>query len=148
MKGFTHFTLAALATYASAASVNLNKRESPLSVVLSASGNTEVKVAVTNNGNRTLNLLSKGTFLDEENPVEKVSVFSTSGSKFSSHVFVFPPSRSLKRGASSRCFECQKDRSTPARLKDRVLKHRLIVRWPTCMLTSCSCESRVRGHQD
>jgi deuterolysin len=82
MKGFTQFTLAALATYVSAVSVDLNKRESPLSVVLSAAGNTEVKVAVTNNGDKTLNLLSKGTFLDEENPVEKVSVFSTSGSKF------------------------------------------------------------------
>jgi deuterolysin len=81
MKGFTQFTLAAFATYVGAASVALNKRESPLSVVLSASGNTEVKVAVTNNGDKTLNLLSKGTFLDEENPVEKVSVFSTSGSK-------------------------------------------------------------------
>ena len=81
MKGFTQLTLAALATYVSAASVDLNKRESPLSVVLSPSGNTEVKVAVTNNGEKSLNLLSKGTFLDEENPVEKVSVFSTSGSK-------------------------------------------------------------------
>jgi deuterolysin len=89
MKGIIKFTLVALATYASAASVNLNKRESPLGVILSASGNTEVKVAVTNNGNKTLNLLSKGTFLDEENPVEKVSVFSTSGSKFIVHVFSF-----------------------------------------------------------
>ena len=82
MKGVTQFTLAALATYVSAASVDLNKRASPLDVVITASGNTEVKVAVTNNGDKTLNLLSKGTFLDEENPVEKVSVFSTSGGKF------------------------------------------------------------------
>lgn len=80
MKSFTQFTLAALAASANAVSVNLNKRESPLSIDLAASGNTEVKVAVTNNGNKTLNLLSKGTFLDEVNPVEKVSVFSNSGS--------------------------------------------------------------------
>jgi deuterolysin len=82
MKGFTQFTLAALAASVSAVSVNLNKRESPLSIVLSKSGNTEVNVAVTNNGVKTLNLLSKGTFLDEVNPVEKVSVFSSGGSKF------------------------------------------------------------------
>ncbi|KAF2643975.1 hypothetical protein P280DRAFT_514950 [Massarina eburnea CBS 473.64] len=80
MKGFTQLSLAALVTFASAFSVNLNKRESPLSIELSSSGNTEVKVAITNNGNRTLNFLSKGTFLDEENPVEKVSVFSNGGS--------------------------------------------------------------------
>lgn len=83
MKGFTQFTLAALVAYSSAVSVDLNKRDSPLNIVLKASGNTEVKVAVTNQGNRTLNLLSKGTFLDEANPVEKVSVFSNKGSKFS-----------------------------------------------------------------
>jgi deuterolysin len=87
MKGITQLSLAALAAYASAISVDLNKRESPLSVVLSASGNTEVKVTVTNNGDKTLNLLSKGTFLDEVNPVEKVSVYSTSGSKFILHRF-------------------------------------------------------------
>lgn len=82
MKSFTHFTLAALVASATAYSVNLKKRESPLSIVLTKSGNTEVKVAVTNNGNKTLNLLSKGTFLDEVSPVEKVSVFSNSGSEY------------------------------------------------------------------
>ena len=82
MKGFTHFTLAALAALADAFSVNLDKRESPLSIVLSKSGNTEVKMAVTNNGDKSLNLLSLGTFLDEVNPVERVSVYSNSGGKF------------------------------------------------------------------
>lgn len=75
-------SVAALASLASAASVDLNKRDSPLSVALTASGNSEVKVAVTNNGDKTLNLLSKGTFLDEVNPVEKVNVYSSGGSKF------------------------------------------------------------------
>ena len=82
MKGFTGLTLAALAAYASATAININKRESPLKVVLSASGNTEVKVAVTNNGDKALNLLSKGTFLDEANPVEKVTVYSGSKSLY------------------------------------------------------------------
>jgi archaellum component FlaF (FlaF/FlaG flagellin family) len=81
MKGFTQLSLAALAAYASATAIN--KRESPLSVVLTTSGNSEVKVAVTNNGDKTLNLLSKGTFLDEVNPVEKVSMYSAGGSKCS-----------------------------------------------------------------
>ncbi|KAF2648793.1 hypothetical protein K491DRAFT_722262 [Lophiostoma macrostomum CBS 122681] len=80
MKAFTQFSLAALATYATATVVNVNKRETPLSVELTASGNTEVTVAVTNNGEKTLNLLSKGTFLDEANPVEKVTIYSAGGS--------------------------------------------------------------------
>lgn len=81
MKGFAQLSLAVLASYASATAVNVNKRDSPLSVVLSAAGNSEVKVAVTNNGDKALNLLSKGTFLDEANPVEKVTMYSAGGSK-------------------------------------------------------------------
>jgi hypothetical protein len=87
MKVFAQLSLAALASYASATAVNVNKRDSPLSVVLTASGNSEVKVAVTNNGDTALNLLSKGTFLDEVNPVEKVTMYSTGGSKsMTSHI--------------------------------------------------------------
>lgn len=82
MKAFTQFSLAALAAVTYAVSVDLEKRESPLKVVLSASGNTEVKVTVTNNGDQTLNLLRKGTFLDEDSPVEKVSIYSTGGGEF------------------------------------------------------------------
>lgn len=81
MKAFTSLSIAALAASVNALSVDLNKRESPLSVALTAAGNSEVKVAVTNNEDATLNLLSKGTFLDEVNPVEKVSMYSTGGSK-------------------------------------------------------------------
>lgn len=84
MKVFSQLTVAALASYATAASVDVNKRETPLSVKLAASGNSEVKVTLTNNGEKTLNLLSKGTFLDEENPVEKVTMYSAGGSK--SHI--------------------------------------------------------------
>lgn len=81
MKGFIQLSLATLAAYASATAVNINKRDSPLSVALTASGNSEVKIAVTNNGDKAINLLSKGTFLDEVNPVEKVTMYSAGGSK-------------------------------------------------------------------
>jgi deuterolysin len=79
MKGFAQLSLAAMVSYASATAININKRASPLSVVLTASGNSEVKVAVTNNGEEALNLLSTGTFLDEVNPVEKVAMYAAGG---------------------------------------------------------------------
>jgi hypothetical protein len=82
MKTFAQLSVAALASYATAASVDVNKRETPLSVQLTATGNSEVKIAVTNNGDKTLNLLSKGTFLDEKTPVEKVSIYSAGGSMY------------------------------------------------------------------
>jgi len=87
MKVFSRLTVAALASYATAASVDVFKRETPLKVELSAAGNSQVKVVVTNNGDKALNLLSKGTFLDEENPIEKVTMYANKGSKssFQSH---------------------------------------------------------------
>ena len=81
MKAFTQLSLAALATFATASVVNVNKRETPLSVELTASGNSEVTIAVTNSGEKAINLLSKGTFIDEVNPVEKVTMYSAGGSK-------------------------------------------------------------------
>jgi len=83
MKVFSQLTVAALASYATAASVDVFKRETPLKVELSAAGNSQVKVVVTNNGDKALNLLSKGTFLDEENPIEKVTMYANKGSKSS-----------------------------------------------------------------
>ncbi|KAF2851755.1 hypothetical protein T440DRAFT_374527, partial [Plenodomus tracheiphilus IPT5] len=80
MKFASQLLVAALASYATAASVDVNKRETPLSVELSATGNSEVKVKVTNTGAKAVNLLSKGTLLDEELPVEKVSIYSAGGS--------------------------------------------------------------------
>ena len=74
-------SVAALAAVASAASVDVNKRDTPLSIRLESVGNSEVKIAVTNNGEKALNLLSKGTFLDEVAPVEKVQVYSAAGCK-------------------------------------------------------------------
>lgn len=81
MKGIAQFTLAALTACATATVINVNKRETPLSVELTASGNTEVKLAVTNTGDKAINLLSKGTIFDEVHPVEKVQIYSADGSK-------------------------------------------------------------------
>ncbi|KAF2140763.1 uncharacterized protein K452DRAFT_288850 [Aplosporella prunicola CBS 121167] len=75
MKFFTKLSLAALVSLASSASLNLNKRESPLDVKLEMVGNTAVKATVTNNGATDLNLLKKGTFMDSA-PVEKVEIYS------------------------------------------------------------------------
>ncbi|EAT81916.1 neutral protease [Parastagonospora nodorum] len=80
MKVSSQLAVAALASFATAASVDVHKRETPLSVKLAASGNSEVKVTLTNNGEKTLNLLSKGTFLDEQLPVEKVQMYAAGGS--------------------------------------------------------------------
>ncbi|KAF1945944.1 neutral protease 2-like protein [Clathrospora elynae] len=76
MKFTSQLAVAALASYATAASVDVNKRDTPLSVELTAAGNSQVKVTVKNNGAKALNLLSKGTFLDEQLPVEKVQMFA------------------------------------------------------------------------
>jgi deuterolysin len=85
MKVSSQLAVAALASIATAASVDVHKRETPLSVKLAASGNSEVKVTITNNGEKTLNLLGKGTFLDEQLPVEKVEMYSAGGSKSEFH---------------------------------------------------------------
>ena len=82
MRVSSQLLVAALASYATAASFNVFKRETPLAVKLTAAGNSEVKATVTNTGGKTVSLLKKGTFLDDEMPVEKVSVYSTEGGKF------------------------------------------------------------------
>jgi len=81
-------SVAALAAVASAASVDVNKRDTPLSIKLESVGNSEVKVAVTNNGEKALNLLSKGTFLDEVAPVEKVQLYKAVGCKFNPRSYI------------------------------------------------------------
>ncbi|KAF8462372.1 neutral protease 2-like protein [Kalaharituber pfeilii] len=65
--------LAFLSTFAAASP--LDKRVSPLEVVLKPAGsNAVVIVSVTNTGSKDLNVLNLGTFLSES-PVEKVDVF-------------------------------------------------------------------------
>ncbi|EEY16385.1 neutral protease [Verticillium alfalfae VaMs.102] len=67
--------LSALASLASAASVDLDKRDTPLEVKLENSGNSGVKAYLTNNGAEAVKLFTTGTFLDEK-AVEKVEVYS------------------------------------------------------------------------
>jgi deuterolysin len=77
MKFLTPIT--ALAALASAASVDVNKRATPLEVTLEKVGNTKVIAKVTNTGAKGLNLFNKGTILDSQ-PVEKLVVHSASKS--------------------------------------------------------------------
>lgn len=70
------FSVAALASLASAFSDALSKRDSPLSVALEVTGNTEVKAVITNTGSEDLKLFKTGTFLDDA-LVEKVEVFQS-----------------------------------------------------------------------
>jgi deuterolysin len=67
-------TIASLATIASAAVVDMAKRDSPLDVKLEMVGNTAVKAIITNTGDSDLKVFKTGTFLDDS-AVEKVEVF-------------------------------------------------------------------------
>ncbi|KAF2193005.1 neutral protease 2-like protein [Zopfia rhizophila CBS 207.26] len=67
-------SIAALATLASAVSVDLTKRETPLDVKLEMVGNTAVKASIKNTGTTDLKVFKTGTFLDDS-AVEKVEVF-------------------------------------------------------------------------
>ncbi|KAF2115652.1 neutral protease [Lophiotrema nucula] len=71
MKASIIATLTALAT---AAVVDLGKRDSPLDVKLEMVGNTAVKASITNTGAADLKVFKTGTFLDNS-AVEKVQVF-------------------------------------------------------------------------
>ncbi|KAL1796060.1 hypothetical protein ACET3X_006284 [Alternaria dauci] len=83
MKLFTNKLIAVLAflSYTIAASVNMLQTEGPLNVQLAASGDTVVKMTITNIGDTTLNLLSTGTLLDETLPVKRITLYSNSSSK-------------------------------------------------------------------
>lgn len=67
--------LAALVATASSTAIDLQKRDSPLSVSLTQVENSKVKVAVTNNDQSSYNLFLKGSFLDKA-PVDKLYVTS------------------------------------------------------------------------
>lgn len=67
--------VAALVATASSTAIDLQKRDSPLSVSLTHLEDNKVKVALTNNDQSSYNLFSKGTFLDKA-PVDKLSVTS------------------------------------------------------------------------
>jgi hypothetical protein len=65
--------VASLVSLVSAASVDLNKRDSPLNVKLEVTGTT-AKAVVTNTGSEDLKVFKTGSFLDDK-AVEKVQVF-------------------------------------------------------------------------
>ncbi|KAI1385582.1 Deuterolysin metalloprotease family-domain-containing protein [Hypoxylon trugodes] len=67
--------LSFLAALASAVSVDLTKRDSPLDVKLEMVGNTAVKASITNTGAIDVKVFKTGTFLDENTPTEKVEIF-------------------------------------------------------------------------
>lgn len=72
MKFFATVTL--LASAASAAVLDVTKRDVPLAVTLEKTGNTQVKATVVNNGKEAIKVFKTGTFLDSA-AVEKVDVF-------------------------------------------------------------------------
>lgn len=69
-----------LVAVAAAASVGVVRRSTPLDVRLVQKGNSGILASLTNTGSDDLKLLKTGTFLDE-NPVEKVQVYSGGMSK-------------------------------------------------------------------
>lgn len=72
---FTLPSIAVMAATASAAAVDLAKRDSPLSVTLTKVEDSKVKVALTNNAEEGYNLMFKETFLDDA-PSDKLIVSS------------------------------------------------------------------------
>ena len=67
--------LSLFASVASAVSVNLSKRDSPLDVKIQMVDNSIVEATITNTGTETLRLFKTGTILDPA-AVEKTEVFS------------------------------------------------------------------------
>lgn len=67
--------LSFFAALASAASIDLSKRQGPLEVKLERSGNTAVKASIRNTGASDLKILKTGSILDTVE-VEKSQVFS------------------------------------------------------------------------
>ncbi|KAI0420338.1 neutral protease [Xylaria grammica] len=65
--------VSALATVASAATINVGKSASPLDVKITMVGNTGVKASITNTGSEDLKVFKTGSFFDNS-PTEKVKV--------------------------------------------------------------------------
>lgn len=59
------------------ATVNVQKRESPLKVTIESVGNSGVKASLTNTGSEDLKLLKTGTILDSK-AIEKAEIYSGS----------------------------------------------------------------------
>jgi deuterolysin len=67
--------LAALVATATSTAIDLERRNSPLSVSLTQIEDSKVKVALTNNDETSYKMFYKGTFLDHA-PTDKLSVSS------------------------------------------------------------------------
>ncbi|KAI9709513.1 MAG: hypothetical protein M1820_003273 [Bogoriella megaspora] len=78
MKTFTSISLATLAATAASASV-IHRRIPGLELSLEAADNTLIKATLTNTGSEAVNLLNKGTFLDNAH-VQKVAVSGANNS--------------------------------------------------------------------
>lgn len=73
---FTALSVAAMAAVVSSTAIDITKRDTPLSVTLTPLGNSKVKASVTNTGVEGYNVFYKGSFLDNEAPVDKLEVTS------------------------------------------------------------------------
>lgn len=66
------------------------KYDSTLSVNIAAASNSKVKVTVVNNGKKTLNLFQPGTVLDDQSPVQKVSMSFAENGKYRARLHYNP----------------------------------------------------------
>ncbi len=96
MRFLTQFSIAGLASLtagyafdfgpaAASHAFDLERRDRPLKVELTTTGNTEIDIALTNTGENPVNLLNTGTLLDINAPTEKVQIFL--GSEFLNVIF-------------------------------------------------------------
>ncbi|KAK7977228.1 Neutral protease 2-like [Apiospora saccharicola] len=92
MKFFATVTL--LASAASAAVLDVTKRDVPLAVTLEKTGNTQVKATVVNNGKDAIKVFKTGTFLDSA-AVEKVDVFQGCKSTPLKHTYPYQQNERL-----------------------------------------------------
>ena len=72
MKFFTYLAFGIISAGVNAIPAERN----PLNVTLSLIGESEVYIAIKNEGSQALRLLNKGTILDTRPPVQKVSLYS------------------------------------------------------------------------
>jgi len=93
----TATALAALVASVSSTAIDLEKRDSPLSVSLTQVEDSKVKVALTNNDEASYKLFYKGTFLDNA-PTDKLSVTSDCKSRKNPLTIVTRLTQSSRQG--------------------------------------------------
>lgn len=85
--------LSLFASVATAVSIDLSKRDSPLDVKIQMVDNSIVEATITNTGSETLRLFKAGTILDSA-AVEKTDIFS--GGRLLLTSYFKPPSNPLQ----------------------------------------------------